>query len=66
MENEGHIAIPIIGYIICLIIPILGLIYGAFLVFFKKDTPLYQRHGRFIIYFSIIVFVISFIIKILI
>ena len=64
MENEGTLIIPIIGYIIALIIPIIGLIYGAILVFFKKDTPLYQKHGRFIIYFSIVVFVISTILKI--
>ena len=63
MENEGTIAIPIIGYIIALISPIIGLFYGAVLVFFKKETPLYQKHGRFIIYFSILMFIISFIIR---
>lgn len=62
MENEGSIVIPIIGYIIALISPIIGLIYGTVLVFFKKDTPLYQKHGRFIIYFAILVFIVSFII----
>ena len=64
MTNEGNIIIPILGYIIAIISPIIGLVYGAVLVFFKKDTPLYQKHGRFIIYFAIVVFVISFIIKI--
>lgn len=64
MEKKGTIAIPIIGYVISLIIPIMGLVYGAVLVFFKKDTPLYQKHGRFIIYFAIVVFIISTIIKI--
>ncbi len=58
MENEGTIIVPIIGYIISLFYPIIGLLFGAALVFFKKDTPLYQKHGRFIIFFSIIVFVI--------
>ena len=66
MENEGTIAIPIIGYIIALISPIIGLLYGAALVFFKKETPLYQKHGRFIIYFAILIFIISFIIRIVI
>lgn len=65
MENEGTIIIPIIGYIIALLSPIIGLIYGAVLVFFKKDTPLYQKHGRFIIYFAIAVFIIGFIIQML-
>ena len=63
MENKGTIAIPIIGYIITIIAPIIGVVYGAILFFFKKDTPLYQKHGRFIIYFSIVVFVISLIIR---
>lgn len=63
MENEGTIIIPIIGYIIALISPIIALIYGTVLVFFKKDTPLYQKHGRFIIYFSILMFIIGLIIR---
>lgn len=65
MERDGNIIIPIIGYIIALIIPIIGLIYGAILVFFKKDSELYQKHGRFIIYFAIVVFVISIILRFL-
>lgn len=64
MENEGTMVIPILGYVIGFIIPIIGLVYGAILVFFKKDTPLYQKHGRFIIYFSIAVFVIRTLIRI--
>ena len=64
MENDGNMAIPIIGYIVALLIPIIGLVYGAALAFLKKDVELYQKHGRFIIYFSIAVFIISTIIKI--
>ncbi len=63
MENEGNIAIPIIGYIIALIIPIVGLVYGAAIFYFKKDVPLYRKHGRYIIYFAIVVFVVSFILS---
>ena len=62
MDGEGTIIIPIIGYIIALLSPLLGLIYGAVLFFVKKDVPLYRKHGRFIIYFAIVVFVISTII----
>ena len=43
MENDGNIIIPVIGYVIALIIPIIGLIYGAALVFLKKDVELYGR-----------------------
>ena len=63
MENKGNIIIPIIGYIIALISPLIGLVYGAILFFTKKDVLLYRKHGRFIIYFSIVVFVISLIIR---
>ena len=61
MDEEGTIIIPIIGYIIALIIPILGLIYGAILFYYKKDVPLYRKHGRYIIYFAILIFVINLI-----
>ena len=62
MEGEGNIIIPIIGYIIALISPILGLVYGTVLFFVKKDVELYRSHGRFIIYFAIAVFIVSFLI----
>ncbi|MBR4448160.1 hypothetical protein [Methanobrevibacter sp.] len=61
MDQKGTIIIPIIGYIIAILSPLLGLVYGAALFFFKKDVPLYRKHGRFIIYFAIAVFIISFI-----
>ena len=62
MEDEGTIIIPIIGYIIALLSPILGLVCGAILFYYKKDVPLYRKHGRFIIYFAIAVFIIDVII----
>lgn len=63
MENEGNIIVPIIGYIISVVSPIIGLLFGAALVFFRKDIPLYQKHGRFIIFFAILLFVIYVIIR---
>lgn len=62
MENEGTIIIPIIGYIIAIISPIIGLLYGTALFFLKKDVPLYRKHGRFIIYFAIAVFIAGLIV----
>ena len=53
MDGEGTIIIPIIGYIVALISPLLGLIYGAILFYYKKEVPLYRKHGRYIIYFAI-------------
>ena len=61
MEGEGTIIIPIIGYIVALISPLLGLIYGAILFYYKKDVPLYRKHGRYIIYLAILIFVIGMI-----
>ncbi len=61
MDGEGTIIIPIIGYIIALISPLLGLIYGAILFYYKKEVPLYRKHGRYIIYLAILIFVIGMI-----
>lgn len=63
MENDGNMIVPAIGYVIALLIPIIGLAYGAALFFLKKDVELYRKHGRFIIYFAIVVFIISTILK---
>lgn len=62
MDGEGTIIIPIIGYIIALLSPLLGLIYGAILFFYKKDVPLYRKHGRYIIYVAIAAFIVSLIV----
>ena len=58
-DGEGTIIISIIGYIIALISPLLGLIYGAILFYYKKDVPLYRKHGRYIIYVAILAFIIG-------
>lgn len=63
MENEGSKVIAFLGYIIVLLSPILGLIYGVGLFFLKKDIPLYRKHGRLTIYFAILVFIVSFIVR---
>ena len=62
MDGVGTIIIPIIGYIIALLSPLLGLIYGAILFFYKKDVPLYRKHGRYIIYVAIAAFIVSLIV----
>lgn len=61
VEKEGNMIIPIIGYIVAILSPLLGVIYGAILFFFKKDVPLYRKHGRYIIYVAIAVFLIAII-----
>lgn len=63
---DKKMIVSIIGYIIALLIPIVGLVYGAILFFFKKEEPTYRKHGRLIIYFSIVIFVATSIAKLLI
>ena len=62
MENEGNKIIAYLGYVIALLSPILGLIYGAILFFLKKEVPLYRKHGRYTIYLAIVAFIVYFII----
>ena len=62
MDNEGTIIIPIIGYVLAFLSPILGLICGAILFYYKKEVPLYRKHGRYIIYFAIAMFIVSLIV----
>lgn len=65
MDNEGTMIIPIIGYILAILIPIVGLVYGTAIFYLKKDVPLYRKHGRYIIYCAIIVFVVSLIVRLI-
>ena len=62
MENEGNKIIAYLGYVIALLSPLLGLIYGAILFFWKKEVPLYRKHGRYTIYFAIAAFIVYVII----
>ena len=57
MENEGNKIVAYLGYVIALLSPIIGLVYGAMLFYLKKEVPLYRKHGRYIIYFAIAVFI---------
>ena len=59
MEIDTQKIIVVLGYIVALLSPLLGLIYGAILFFYKKDVPEYRKHGRYIIYLAIVVFVVS-------
>ena len=61
METLQKIIVGL-GYVVALLSPLFGLIYGAILFFLKKEVPPYRKHGRYIIYFSIAVFIIYFII----
>ena len=53
--------IVIIGYLLAIFIPILGLIAGIVLYFVKKEDPFYQKHAKYIIIVAIVVWILSFI-----
>lgn len=63
MAEEGNVIVPIIGYILALIIPLIGVIFGGALYFMKADKPYYAKHGKYIIIVAVIVAIISIILN---
>ena len=53
--------IVIVGYLLAILIPILGLIAGVILYFVKKEDPFYQKHAKYIIIVAVVVWALSFI-----
>ena len=53
--------IVIVGYLLAIFIPILGLIAGVILYFVKKEDPFYQKHAKYIIIVAIVVWILSYI-----
>ena len=53
--------IVIVGYLLAIFIPLLGLIAGVILYFVKKEDPFYQKHAKYIIIVAIAVWILSYI-----
>ena len=53
--------ILIVGYLLAIFIPLLGLIAGVILYFVKKEDPFYQKHAKYIIIVAIAVWILSYI-----
>ena len=53
--------IVIVGYLLAILIPILGLIAGVILYFVKKEDPFYQKHAKYIIIVAVVVWALSYI-----
>ena len=49
--------IVIVGYLLAILIPILGLIAGIVLYFVKKEDPFYQKHAKYIMILAVVVWV---------
>ena len=48
--------IAIVGYLLAIFIPIVGLIVGVILYFVKKEDPFYQKHAKYIIIVAIAIY----------
>ena len=53
--------IVIVGYLLAILIPILGLIAGIVLYFVKKEDPFYQKHAKYIMILAVVVWVLGFV-----
>ena len=53
--------IAIVGYLLAIFIPILGLIVGVILYFVKKEDPFYQKHAKYIMILAVVVWVLGFV-----
>ena len=62
MAEAKELVIVIVGYLISLVSPIIGASIGAVLFFTQKENPFYAKHGKFIIIFAIIVWIVNIII----
>ena len=53
--------IVIIGYLLAIFIPILGLIAGFVLYFVKKEDTFYQKHAKYIMIVAVVVWILGII-----
>ena len=53
--------IVIVGYLLAILIPILGLIAGIVLYFVKKEDPFYQKHAKYIMILAVVICVLGFV-----
>jgi len=61
MAETKELIIAIVGYVIAVISPILGLIAGAVIFFTQKENPFLNKHGKYIMVFAVIIWIISII-----
>ena len=61
MAETKEWIIAIVGYILALVSPILGLIAGAIIYFTQKENPFLSKHGKYIIIVVVAVWIIGII-----
>ena len=60
METKDLI-IAIIGYLLAILFPVIGVIYGLVLYFLLGDNPDLKKHGKYIIIVGVVILVIGII-----
>lgn len=61
MAETKELIIAIIGYILAIVSPLLGIIAGAIIYFTQKENPFFNKHGKYIIIVAIAVWIIGII-----
>lgn len=61
MAETKELIIAIIGYILAIVSPLLGIIAGAIIYFTQKENPFFSKHGKYIIIVAIIAWIIGII-----
>ena len=51
--------IVIIGYLLAILIPLIGFIVGIILYFTKKEDPFYQKHAKYIMILAVVIFLLN-------
>ncbi len=59
MNEERNMFFVILGYMMAILLPLIGLVYGFGLFYFKRDNEYYNKHSRFIMILAIVVWAIS-------
>lgn len=62
MAETKELIIAIIGYILAIVSPLLGVIAGAIIYFTQKENPFLSRHSKYIIIVAVIVWVIGIVV----
>lgn len=60
MESDTILAV--IGYILAILFPLIGVIYGLILYFAKGDNEYIKKHAKYIIIVGVIMMVIALIV----
>lgn len=59
MAENGNLLVVIIGYLVAILFPLIGLIYGILLYFMKKEEPYYAKHAKYIMIVAVVMAALS-------